>query len=104
MDLAPQDLAQRLAAGEPITIIDVREDWELNVVRLPDARHIPLRQLPAAVDALDRTQAYAMLCHHGGRSAMAAEWLRGAGFATVYNIAGGIDAWSATVDPSLPRY
>ncbi len=104
MDVTPATVAQRLEAGEPITIIDVREPWELDIVRLPDAVHIPLGQLPARVGELDPSKTYGLLCHHGGRSARATMFLHQQGFSQAFNIAGGIDAWSHEVDPGLARY
>lgn len=104
LDVTPATVAEQIANGEPVTIIDVREGWELEIVRLADALHIPLGQLPTRVGELDPGARYAMLCHHGGRSSQAMHFLRRQGFTDVVNIDGGIEAWSHEVDPSLARY
>jgi rhodanese-related sulfurtransferase len=102
--LSPRELQARLDAGEDITIIDVREPWELERASLAGALSIPLGEIPGASSTLDASRCYVLLCHHGMRSELATEWLRNHGFADVTNLDGGIDAWSDTVDPSVPRY
>jgi rhodanese-related sulfurtransferase len=82
----------------------VREPYEHRIARLEAARLIPLRTLAAAAGELDPARETVVLCHHGIRSAAAAELLRGRGFRSVRNLEGGIDAWSLDVDPSVPRY
>ena len=84
--------------------LDVREPWEHRVAALPEARLVPLGTLAEAAASLDPAAEYVVYCHHGGRSAMAVQWLREQGFARTTNLTGGIDAWSLTVDPSVPRY
>lgn len=105
--LAPTRLGTALA-GRPATLLDVREPWEVEVASLQveglTLRHIPMGQIPARLGELDPTQPVVCLCHHGMRSAQVAAFLERQGFALVYNLAGGIDAWSATVDPRVPRY
>lgn len=101
--ISVQDL-QDLLRREAITLVDVREAGELAIARLPGAVHIPLHDIPARAEELDREAPIAMLCHHGMRSEMAARWLEQQGWRDVANVAGGIDAWSLSVDPSLPRY
>jgi rhodanese-related sulfurtransferase len=102
--LSPQELAARLESGDDLTIIDVREPWELERASLPNAMAIPLGEIPGASATLDASRSYVLVCHHGMRSELATEWLRNHGFADVSNLDGGIDAWSMTVDPSVPRY
>ncbi|HEX3124538.1 MAG TPA: Grx4 family monothiol glutaredoxin [Rhodanobacteraceae bacterium] len=100
--LSVQDLKTRLDSGD-ITLIDVRPPDERALAALT----APFRTLDDGIEALARlpkdTQ-LAFLCHTGSRSASAAEHFRGLGFAKVYNVAGGIDAWSREVDPGVPRY
>lgn len=103
-DLTPAALEARLAAGEQPVLLDVREPWEHAIAALPGAVLIPLASLPQQAGTLDATAHVVVYCHHGGRSAMAAQWLREQGFTHVSNLEGGIDAWSTTVDASLPRY
>ena len=88
----------------PISVIDVREPYEWSIARLPDARLVPLNSLPQAVNSLDRDAEIVIYCHHGMRSAAAADWLRDQGFGNVLNLVGGIDRWSLEVDPSMRRY
>jgi rhodanese-related sulfurtransferase len=103
-DLDVQALSARLAAGDTPVLLDVREKWEFDIASLPNAKLIPLGTLQQATPTLDRTADYVVYCHHGGRSAMAAQWLRSQGFSRVANLDGGIDAWSLEVDASVPRY
>lgn len=103
-DIDPQSLAQSLKAGATPVLLDVREQWEYDIAHLPNATLVPLKTLQGAVGGLDPAKEYVVYCHHGGRSAMAAEWLRSQGFAKVSNLVGGIDQWSVQVDPGVRRY
>ena len=99
--------AQRLLNGpNPPRLIDVREPDEWEVARIPGAELLPLSQWPAvAIEKLtDKSQPLVIQCHHGGRSARAAAWLLQQGYEKAINLAGGIDAWSVVIDPSVPRY
>ncbi|MEK9952758.1 MAG: rhodanese-like domain-containing protein [Curvibacter sp.] len=96
------------AHGRPL-VLDVREPQELQQARLQPAAdydlvHIPMGVIPPRLNELDPSRPVACLCHHGGRSARVAEFLRHQGFTHVVNITGGINAWSVQVDPSVPRY
>lgn len=102
--IAPQELALRLARGDALRVIDVRESWEHRTAALEVAQLIPMQTIPARHAELPRDATYVILCHHGMRSAMVADYLRAAGFPRVINLEGGIDRWSAEVDPSVPRY
>jgi rhodanese-related sulfurtransferase len=84
-------------------LLDVREPFEWALVHLPGSQHIPLGELAQRLGELDRGRPGLVLCHHGVRSAHAAAWLAGQGW-SVDNVAGGIEAWAQTVDPSLARY
>jgi rhodanese-related sulfurtransferase len=70
----------------------------------PGARWIPLHELEARADELPRDRTLVALCHVGQRSAMAADYLRRRGFQRAVNLAGGIDAWSRSIDAAVPRY
>jgi len=85
-------------------LLDVREPREIALAAFPDAVHIPMRELPLRLRELNEDAEVAVLCHHGGRSAHVAQFLALHGFARVHNVAGGIDAYSLRVDPSIPRY
>ena len=102
--LSSPELAERLKAANAPTILDVREQWEYDIAHLPASRLIPLTDLQATVGTLDKDGDYVMLCHHGMRSEMAAQWMQAQGFTRVSNLAGGIDGWSTTVDSTVARY
>ena len=97
-------LAEWLRDGQELDIIDVREPFEFAIARIPGARLVPLGTLERAIPTLDPGRQIVMLCHHGVRSHAAAELLRSRGFPRVWNLIGGIDAWSTEVDPTVPRY
>ncbi len=103
-EITPAALAARLASAVPPSLVDVRESYEWAIARIPGAQLVPLNSLPQALPSLDRDAELVVYCHHGTRSAAAAEWLRGQGFTRVRNLVGGIDRWSVEVDPSLRRY
>ena len=85
-------------------LIDVREPSELQICQLAGAQHIPIRQIPAQLDELPRDQHLLIICHHGNRSKMVTQYLRGHGLTAVTNVAGGINAWAIEVDQNLARY
>jgi len=90
--------------GEKFLLIDVREPWEVQLVGLKEAMHIPMEDIPWRVEELNREDEIVVFCHTGVRSGMVTQWLRAQGFERVWNLQGGIDAWARTVDPSLRRY
>ncbi|MBL0170844.1 MAG: HesA/MoeB/ThiF family protein [Gemmatimonadaceae bacterium] len=97
-------LAARLTGGDALVVLDVREPWEFDLASVPNSTLVPLSTLPSAINRLERDMEYVVLCHHGMRSEMAANYMRAQGFPTVHNLVGGIDAWSLQVDPTVPRY
>jgi len=107
----PKDLAAWLQSvsqyGAPV-VLDVREPGELRAASVKADGFalvtIPMGVIPPRLSELDPQQPVACLCHHGGRSMQVASFLKAQGFAHVANIAGGINAWSAEVDPTVPRY
>jgi len=102
--MKPAELSERLANGDRLTVIDVREPLEHEIASLPFAVLVPLGSLPGRVEELRRDEPVVVVCHHGIRSASACSWLVREGFADVTNLSGGIDAWSTDVDPGVPRY
>lgn len=90
--------------GEKACLIDVREPHELAICQVAGAQSIPMRTIPARVGDLPQDRHLLVLCHMGGRSMRVTEFLRAQGFTAVSNVAGGIDAWAAEIDPSLSRY
>lgn len=103
-DLTPKELRQRLDAGEPLVLIDVREPAEWQIGHIEGARHLPMARVQAEASTLDPAAETVVYCHHGSRSATVADWLRRSGFERVHNLAGGIDQWSVDVDPTVARY
>jgi adenylyltransferase/sulfurtransferase len=103
-EIEPAEVSQRLAAGEALRLVDVREPHELEISRIAGADLIPLGQLASRLHELDTAREMVVFCKSGTRSARALELLAGAGFRKVKNLRGGINAWAEEVDPSLPVY
>jgi len=103
-EITPQALKARLDRGERPLLLDVRQDWETRLCRLEHALHIPIEEIELRSGELDPTAETVVYCHQGVRSAAVAEYLRSLGFDNVRNLAGGLDAWARTVDPSMRRY
>jgi adenylyltransferase/sulfurtransferase len=99
-------LAARLGRGDPTFLLDVREPWEHQLAALPGSVLVPLGELPVRYEdvAVPEDALVVTYCHHGVRSLQAAAFLRGNGWPGVVSLAGGIDAWSHSVDPAVPRY
>ncbi len=110
LSISARELQERLQRGEAIQLVDVREDQELAWARLPHPMlHLPLSRsqewLADLDQRLERDRPVAVLCHAGIRSWQFACWLMDQqGYGEVWNLQGGIDAWSVEVDPSVPRY
>jgi rhodanese-related sulfurtransferase len=85
-------------------LLDVREPWEQQVCSIEGSEPVPMRSVPERVDALDPTQPVVCICHHGRRSAHVALYLVRQGFADVYNLTGGVDAWAREVDSRMAVY
>jgi monothiol glutaredoxin len=102
-EIRPKELKALLDAGKVGAFYDVRTPKERATASLPNTTLLDDTTL-AQIDKLPRDTALAFHCHHGGRSRAAAEHVLKMGFKTVYNLAGGIDAWSKDVDPNVPRY
>jgi adenylyltransferase/sulfurtransferase len=99
-----EDLKARLDRGDSFVLLDVREPFELEIASLPSALNIPLGELPGRLGELDPQAETLILCRSGGRSANALEFLRDSGFANLWNVEGGINAWSRRIDPAVPLY
>jgi len=102
--VTPGQLAARLAGGEPLQLIDVREPFEAAIARIDGSELIPLGRLGQSLDAIRTDMPVVLYCHHGPRSERAAAMLRQAGMTDVTDLAGGIDAYAREVDPALARY
>jgi rhodanese-related sulfurtransferase len=95
----------RGAEVEAPVLLDVREPWEFQTASLPDSLLMPMGDVTSRAHAeLDPDAHIVVLCHHGQRSLSVAMWLRAQGFERAQSLAGGIDAWSRVIDPSVPRY
>ncbi len=106
-ELTPAEFCARWPAAERrsgVVLLDVREHVELEIAAVADALHIPMREIPSRLVELDRALPLVVMCHTGGRSRRVAEFLLGNGFSKVFNLRGGIDAWSTEIDPRVPRY
>lgn len=105
--LSPSQLHAQSAALAPL-LLDVREDWELALaaIRIEGAEllHLPMGQIVQRLAELPTTVPIVCVCHHGVRSQQVAAYLERQGFEQVFNLSGGIDAWSCQVDPSVARY
>jgi len=100
------DLAEKMAAGEPVYLVDVRQPWEHETAALPGSLLIPLHELPGRVGEVQPLEGALVVvyCHHGIRSLSGAAFLEQAGVKPVVSLAGGIDAWSLQVDLRVPQY
>ena len=107
LETTPQDIQRRIAAGERLLLVDVREPAEFQLASILGAELIPMRTVPAQLQHLEAAADDATLivyCHHGVRSLNVVSWLREQGVSGCQSMAGGIDRWSLQIDPSVPRY
>ena len=103
-DIDVHALAGMRAEGVARTVLDVREPDEIAICAIEGSCSIPMQQVPQILDALPREELLIVLCHHGQRSAMVADFLRKSGFPNAWNLAGRINAWARDVDRTMPRY
>jgi adenylyltransferase/sulfurtransferase len=102
-DMTPEELKQRLDAGDDLFVLDVREPHEYQICNI-GGHLIPLNELPKRVGELDSSREIVVHCKMGGRSAKAVDFLKQSGFTRVHNLAGGINAWADRVDRTMPKY
>src|SRR5438105_4434662 len=102
--LSPIELNDRLKKNEKIALIDVREPFEFEIARLPNARLFPLGKIATVFNEIPRQETAVVICKSGVRSARAIEFLRGHGFDNLLNLEGGMDAWREQVDPTMVNY
>lgn len=104
--IEPTELAAWLdnPGRESPVLLDVREDWEVQTASLPGVLHIPMNDIPDALDALPRDRDIVCICHHGIRSYQVGRFLEHHGFSRIINLSGGMDAVSRTVYPHIPVY
>ena len=104
-EITSTELKQRLDQGEDIQIVDVREDVEVAIGRIPNSVHIPLAQVLTRMNEIDPNRETVVYCKMGGRSARAIDALQRSGFrGKLVNLRGGIIGWSNEVDPTVPKY
>jgi len=103
IQIQPSEVARRLAEGEPVLLLDVREPEERVIANL-GGEFIPLGELTSRVESLDPSAEWIVYCHHGVRSLQAAVFLRQSGYTRACSMRGGIDRWSLEIDPEIPRY
>ena len=102
-EITPTEFVARRERGESLTLLDVREDWELGVASVPDVVHIPMGEVADRLGELERGREVVVLCRSGRRSLQVANFLQQNGFQAV-NLAGGILAWSRELDATIPSY
>jgi molybdopterin/thiamine biosynthesis adenylyltransferase/rhodanese-related sulfurtransferase len=103
LEISPRRAKEKLTGGG-VTLLDVREPLEHELVHLEGSRLIPLGELPGRLAEIDPRAPVIVYCHHGRRSLEAVSLLRAAGFHDALSLAGGIEAWALELDPALPRY
>jgi len=107
LEVSPEEVKRRVDRGEKLHLIDVREPHEYAQARIEGSDLIPMRSVPGELQSLEARADEGPLivyCHHGVRSLHVVNWLREQGVEACQSMAGGIDAWSVTVDPKVPRY
>ena len=102
-EISPSEFVTRRNGGEDLTLLDVREDWELGVASVADIQHIPMGQVADRLNEISRDKPVVVLCRSGRRSLEVAKFLQQNGFDAV-NLAGGILAWSRDLDATIPTY
>lgn len=102
--IQPATLKRMMIEDRDFVLLDVREEWEFQISRLPKAKLIPLRELPQRVSELNPYDEIVIYCHHGVRSLDAAYLLQQIGFKRISSLIGGIDRWSREIDLSIDRY
>ena len=101
--MSVRDLDAAIKAGEAMELLDIRTPEERAIAAIPGA--VLLNEIEAArVEEVPRDTRLGLHCHHGGRSQQAADQFVSLGFTQVFNVVGGIDAWSQEIDPEVPRY
>jgi rhodanese-related sulfurtransferase len=104
-ELTPQEFLERRASGSEMTLLDVREDWEIALAPVPsEVLHIPMGQIAGRLAELDPLKETVVICRSGGRSLQVATFLAAQGFDSVFNLTGGILGWSRDIDPRIPQY
>ena len=104
IQISAKQLMLKLQASVKPFLVDVRELDEFEFACIEGSLHIPLNQIPQRINEIDSSKACVLICHHGVRSQQAGEFLVHSGLTNIYNLTGGIDAWSIECDNTVPRY
>ena len=104
LEISVAQLRARLDVEPAPLLLDVREPWEVALCAIEGSRNLPMRQVPDALDTLEPDRETVCICHHGARSLQVALFLEQAGFKSVINLSGGIDAWAREIDPDMTTY
>lgn len=102
-EISPAEFVSRRDRGDKLTLLDVREGWELDVASVPDVQHIPMGEVADRIGEIARDREVVVMCRSGRRSLEVAKYLQQNGFNAV-NLAGGVLAWSRDVDATIPAY
>ena len=98
------ELKKKMESGEEVCMVDVRSAWEREECTFPNDTHIPIVKLESSLEALDKSKAYVVYCHHGVRSKQGAEILARNGFKQVFHLKGGIHEWAKKIDSDVSTY
>ena len=104
LEISVVELDRLRRGGAAHAVLDVREPWETSICSIDGSLNIPLTMIPQSLERIPRDRPLVVMCHHGGRSARAVEWLRQNGFESASNLTGGIDAWARQVDTKMATY
>lgn len=100
-EISVQELQQKIQNGDHFTLIDVREESEVAVGKIEQSIHIAMSEFQQRVSELDKNEEYVIQCRSGKRSRNVLEFMRQCGYKNLYNLTGGITAWSNEIDPSI---
>jgi rhodanese-related sulfurtransferase len=104
-EITCEEVKAKLDQREEFTLLDVREPWELEIAPMEGAKLIPMSDIPSrAHRELHPEDHIVVVCHHGVRSMNVTAWLRQQGFEKAQSMRGGIDAWSRSIDRTVPTY
>jgi adenylyltransferase/sulfurtransferase len=104
IEITPREVKSMMERGDKFLLVDVREKWEFETSWIEGAVLVPMREIPSNLAKFEEADNIVLFCHHGIRSLDAAAWLRSQEIPGAKSMAGGIDRWSAEIDPKVPRY
>ena len=104
MQITPSELKSKLDASEEVHLIDVREDWEIEIASLANSEVISQKLAYEILNKWDKNSTIVFVCHHGQRSLEAASYFKGHGLPNVKSLSGGLDIWAQEIDKDMKRY